>query len=227
MSNWASHVSGLGPSCMNIWTCGSSPQRGSRNSWIWIKNVSGASCLSNFWNFFGANQMISCRDWWQWTKPGYITMTRRQRNNQWSGGIAAHPAPPQKIPSAKICWKSSRINFLGSRWHPPYWLYSKGPNYQCRVLLFSAGVTEGHFEGKTLQKSHQRGLVLARQCHGSPGTCKPEETGLPGLPMSWSPTLFSRSGPIRLPPFPWTEKTIEGLPIFIQRGSSLLPWRPG
>jgi hypothetical protein len=37
-----------------------------------------------------------------------ITMTRRQRNNQWSGGIAAHPAP--KIPSAKIGWKSSRFD---------------------------------------------------------------------------------------------------------------------
>ena len=37
--------------------------------------------------------MISCHDWWQWTKPGYITMTRRQSNNQWSGSIAAHPAP--------------------------------------------------------------------------------------------------------------------------------------
>jgi len=30
---------------------------------------------------------------WPWTKPGYITMTRRQSNNQWSGVIAAHPAP--------------------------------------------------------------------------------------------------------------------------------------
>jgi len=37
--------------------------------------------------------MISCRDWRPWTKPGYITMTRRQSNNQLSGGIAAHPAP--------------------------------------------------------------------------------------------------------------------------------------
>jgi hypothetical protein len=25
-------------------------------------------------------------------ETGYITMTRRQSNNQWSGGIAAHPA---------------------------------------------------------------------------------------------------------------------------------------
>ena len=40
-------------------------------------------------------------------------MIWRQRNNQWSGGIAAHRAPPQKIPSAKIRWKSSRLDFLG------------------------------------------------------------------------------------------------------------------
>jgi len=37
--------------------------------------------------------MISCRDWLPWKKPGYITMTQRQSNNQWSGGIATHPAP--------------------------------------------------------------------------------------------------------------------------------------
>ena len=37
--------------------------------------------------------MISCRDWWPWTKLGYITMTWRQSNNQWSDGIASHPAP--------------------------------------------------------------------------------------------------------------------------------------
>ena len=49
-----------------------------------------------------------------------------------------------------------------------------------------------------LQKGHQGGLVLAQQCPGSPGTCNPEETGLPGLPVSWSPTLFSGSGPIGL-----------------------------
>jgi len=67
------------------------------------QNVNGASRLSNFWNIFCAIQKISFRDWWPWTKPGYITMTRRQRNNQRSGSIAAHHAP--KIPSAKILWK--------------------------------------------------------------------------------------------------------------------------
>ena len=37
--------------------------------------------------------MIFCHDWWPWTKPGYITMTQRQSNYRWGGGIAAHPAP--------------------------------------------------------------------------------------------------------------------------------------
>jgi len=49
--------------------------------------------------------MISCRDWLPWTKPGYITMTWRQSNNQWSGGTAAHPAPKSsecKNPLEKI-----------------------------------------------------------------------------------------------------------------------------
>jgi len=36
---------------------------------------------------------MTCRDWWPWTKLGYFIMTRRQSNNQWRGGIAAHTAP--------------------------------------------------------------------------------------------------------------------------------------
>ena len=89
----ASHMSRLGPLFMKIWSCGSSPQSRSQNAWMHIKNVNGASRLRNFWNFFGAIQMTSCCDWWPCTKPGYITMTHRQSNNQWSGSIAAQPAP--------------------------------------------------------------------------------------------------------------------------------------
>jgi len=62
-----------------------------------------------------------------------------------SGGIVAHPAP--KIPSAKIHWKSFRLDFLGSRRHPPHLLSSEGPNHQRGVLFISAGAIEGHFEG--------------------------------------------------------------------------------
>ena len=64
-----------------------------------------------------------------------------------SGGIETLPTP--QIPSAKFRLKSSRLDFLGSRWHSHHWLSSKGPNYQRRLLLTSAGAIEGHFEGKT------------------------------------------------------------------------------
>jgi len=43
--------------------------------------------------FFRRDPNDFFRDWWPWKKPGYITMIRRQSNNQWSGGTAAHPAP--------------------------------------------------------------------------------------------------------------------------------------
>ena len=72
-----------------------------------------------------------------------------------------------------------------------------------------------------------RGSVLVRQCPGSPGTCNPEETGLPGLPMSWSPTLLSGSGPVGLPPVPWTEKNSWKVAIFLPTRRSLLPRKPG
>ena len=62
-----------------------------------------------------------------------------------------------------------------------------------------------------------KGVILARQCPGSPGTCNPKKTGLSGLPISWSPTLFSGSGPFGLPHVPWTEKTIESSPFLFRR----------
>ena len=72
------------------------PDRGSKTPTVPIVWV-------NFGIFFGAIQTISCHDWLSWTKPGYITMTRRQSNKKWSCGIAVHHVP--KIPSAKISWK--------------------------------------------------------------------------------------------------------------------------
>ena len=50
------------------------------------------------------------------------------------------------------------------------------PNYQRGVLPIPGGAIEGHFHGKMPRKAHQGGLILARQCSGSPGTCNPEET---------------------------------------------------
>jgi len=52
------------------------------------------------------------------------------------------------------------------------------------VLLISADAIKGYFEGKMPREVHQGGLVLARQCPFSPGTCNLEETDLPGLSVS-------------------------------------------
>jgi len=85
-------------------------------------------------------------------------MTRRQNNNQWSGGIVAHPAP--KYSECKNPQENSRLDFSGSRRRPPHWLSSKGPNYQRGVLLISAGAIEGHFERKTPRRFHLGVLFL-------------------------------------------------------------------
>ena len=102
---------------MKIWACGSSLWSGSWNAWMWIKNINGASCLSNFWNFFGMIQMVSCNDWWPWTKPGYITMTRRQSSNrqmEWWHSGSPRPKKFQVLKStgkvlASIFWGQDGI----------------------------------------------------------------------------------------------------------------------
>jgi len=130
---------------------------------------------------------------------------------------------PKKIPSAKTRWKSSRLDFLGSRRHSPHSLSSKEPNYQRGVLLISVGATDGHFKGKTPPEGYHGGLVLARQCPSSPDTCNPEQTDLPGLPMYCSPTIFSGSGHL----FPGLKKNNWKVTIFRPTRRSLLPQRPG
>jgi len=106
-------------------------------------------------------------------------VTRRQSSNQWNDGVTAHPVPKkfrvQKSAGkvhASIFWDQDGISLVDYL-----------PNYQRGVLLIFTGAAESHFEGKTPWEGHQGGLVLARQCPGSPGTCNPEETGLPGLPV--------------------------------------------
>ena len=153
--------------------------------------------------------MISCHDWWPWSKPGYITMTRRQCNSHWSGGIAAHPDPKNSE-----CKSAGKV--LASIWDQDsillidYLPKGQTVNAECYSSLL--------VQLKDILKD-QEGLVLAQHCPGSRGTCNPEETDLLGLPLSWSPTLFSRCGPVGLPPVPWTGKTIERSPIFIRRGN--------
>ena len=109
-------------------------------------------------------------------------MIRRQRNNQWSGGIAAHLAPKNsecKNPLEKLSPRFFGIKAASS----PLIIFQRA-KLSTRSIIIFAGAIEGHFEGTTPREGHQECLVLTRQCPGSPGSCNPEEISLPGLPMS-------------------------------------------
>ena len=219
VSNWASHVSGSGPSFLKIWTCRSSPRSGSRNARTGNKNVNSANRLSNFSNFFGAIQMIFCR-------ARLVTMddtrlyhydpeTKQQSMESWHSF-----SPSPKNSECKNPLEIFLPRFFGIKTASSSVIIFQRAKLTTRSITHLCWCNWRTFWRKnaTLREGHQGDLVLAWQCPGSPGTCNPEETGLPGLPVSWSPTLFSGSGPVGLPPVPWTEKTIERSPFFIRRG---------
>ena len=143
-------------------------------------------------------------------------MTQRQSSNPWNGGIAAHPAP--KNFKCKNLLEKFLPRLFGIKMAFSSLIIFQRAKLSTRSITHLCWCNWRHFEGKMPWEGHQGGLVLARQCPGSPGTCNPEETGLPGVPMSWSITLFSGSGPVGLPPVPWTEKRIERSPFFVWRG---------
>jgi len=193
---------------MKIWTGGSSPQSGSRNAWTHVKNVNGASRLSNFWNFFGTIQMILCR-------ARLVTMDENwlchydpetnQHSMEWRHCSSPHP---KKFRVQKSAGKFSP-RFGGIKTASASLIIFQRAKLSRRSITHLCWCNWRTFWRKTPREGHQGDLVLARHCPGSPGTCNPEETGLPGLPVSWSPTLFSGSGPVGLPPFPGLKKELK------------------
>jgi len=80
-------------------------------------------------------------------------MTQRQNNNQWSGSIAAHPAP--KNSECKISWKSFHLDFFGSRRHPPDYL-PKGQTinveYYSSLLVQLKDILKEKLQGKVIKR---------------------------------------------------------------------------
>jgi hypothetical protein len=135
-------------------------------------------------------------------------MTRRQSNNHWSGSIAAHSVPKNskcKNQLEKFSSRLFRIKTASSS------LCSKGPNYQRGVLLISTGAIEGHFEGKMPHaESSPREPHSCTTVPRLTGTCNPEETGLPGLPVSWSHTYSPDLASLDYHLFPGLNKQLKG-----------------
>jgi hypothetical protein len=87
-------------------------------------------------------------------------MNRRQSNNQWSGGIAAHPAPPQKNSECKNPLENFSPRFVGIRRYPPHRLSSKWPisaEYQSSLLVQLKDILK---EKSRAREDHQGGGVL-------------------------------------------------------------------
>ena len=199
---------------MKIWSYGNSQRSGSRNAWTRIKIVNGASRLRKFWNFFRCHL-----NYFQLGEIGdhgrnlVMSVWSRNKAMEWRHSGSPRPKIFRVQKSAgkflvSIFWDQDGIILIDT------FQRAKQPS---RSITHLCWCNWRNFVGKTQREVHQGGLILARQCPGSPGNCNPEETGLPGLPVSWSPTLFSRSGPFGLPPVPWTEKTIERSIFFFRR----------
>jgi len=98
---------------MNIWTCGNYQPSASRNAWMRKKNFKSASLLNNIFNFLARSKWLPVATGDQVRDLviyNYDPETKQQRMDWRDCGS---PRPPQKIPSAKISWKISRLNFFG------------------------------------------------------------------------------------------------------------------
>jgi len=104
-------VSGLGPSFIKIWTCGSFPRSGSRNAWPRIININGARRIEQILEFFRRHpndflsRLVTMDEIWLY----HYDTEKKQQSVEWRHWGSPHP---KIIPSAKICWKISRLNFL-------------------------------------------------------------------------------------------------------------------
>ena len=63
-------------------------------------------------------------------------------------------------------------------------IFQRGQTINARYYLPMLVQMKGILKGKRRGKITKGVLLFARQCPGSPGTCNPDETGLPGLQIS-------------------------------------------
>ena len=128
--------------------------------------------------------MISCRDWWPWTKPGYITMTRRQSNSHWNGGIAAHPAP-----------KNSEYKNPPEKFSPRFFFWDQDVILLIDYLPKGQTINAEYYSSllvqlKDILKEKRRGAW--RSARGScPCTTMPRLTGHLQPRRNWSAWAFS------------------------------------
>jgi len=204
---------------MKISTCGISPRSGSEMPERGIKMSTVLFLWTNLRNF-------SARSKWFPVVNGdrkinvVITygLETKQQSMEWR--YSGSPCP-QKNSECRIPLQKFSRRLFGIKTPSALNILQRAEYYSFLRVQFKDILRE-----KRRRKFTKGRLLLARQCLGSPGTYDPEESGLPGLPVSWSLTPFSRSVSVGLSSVPWTEKNNWKFAIFRPTRRSLLPRRP-
>ena len=199
---------------MKIWTCGSSPRSGPE-----MPERQQCQSCQQFLGFFRlcAIQMISCRDWWSWTKTGYMSTYRRQSNNQWSDGMARHLNPPEITVSEKIRWKISGLDFCEQ---DDILLIG----YLPKDLTITRSVTHfcwcnwGTFWRRNAAEISQRSSCSFRRMALLNGPLQPTKYWPTWVSNALITHSILRIWPRLTAAFRWTGKPIEISPFFFRRG---------
>jgi len=103
----------------------------------------------------------------------------KQQSMEWR-----HSGSPEKMSSTIIRWKSFRLDFFETKTASFSLSIFQRAKLSTRSITHLCWCNWRTFWRKNAAGRSKGGLILARQSTVSPGTCNPEETGLPGLPMS-------------------------------------------
>jgi len=123
----------------------------------------------------------------------------RQQSMEWWHSDSPRP---QKIPSAKLLWKSSRLDFFLIKAATSLLIIFQRDKLSTRNIVRLCWCNWRTFRRKNAAGISPRGSCSCTTMLRLTGTWNPEETGLPGHPMSWSSTLFSGCVPVGLPSLP-------------------------
>ena len=199
-------MSGLGPSFMKILTCGSSPRSGSRNTWTRIKNVKVVWAILKFFrcdpnNFL--SRLFTMDETWLY----HYDPKKKQQSMEWWHSGSARPAP--KNSKCKNPLEGSSSGIFGIKTASSSLIIFQRTKLSTRSITHHCWCNWRIFWRKNAAGSSPRGVVLAWVCPGSPGTCNPEETGLPGIQCLGHQPYFPELAPSDYHLFPGLKKQLE------------------
>jgi len=201
---------------MKICTCGSSPRSWSRNDWTRM-DQKRQRCQSSeqIWNFFRCDpkdflsRLVTMGETWLYH---YDPETKKQSVELRHSGSTGPKNSEYKNPLEMF---SPR--FLGIKTASSSLIIFQRAKQSTRSITYLCWCNWRAFWRKNAAVSSPSGSCSCTTMPRFTVHLQPRETGLPGLPIFWSLTLFSGSGPVGLPPVPWTERTIEKSPFFFRR----------